>query len=310
MISFRYHAVSIVAVFLALAVGVVLGSGPLHAEEGTGTTGTGTGSVPQSGALEQRAALGFADGYGRVTATEVVANRLDGRTVTLVTLPGADPKAVTAVGDLVDASGATVTARVAFASKLLDVANRQLVTELAAQLRGTVKGVPVTTAGTGYTQIGALVAHALVTKVASGAPVDKAGKSVLAGVKTAGLLTATGDLTRRGSLAVVVAGAPQGSADQRAGAGTIVTSLLMRLDAGDAGTVLAGPLGSGADDGLVGQVRQNRLATTVVSTVDTVDRPAGPAVTVLALADQLAGNAGQFGSPGSPDGPAPAPPAS
>ena len=29
MIDFRYHLVSIVAVFLALAVGIVLGSGPL-----------------------------------------------------------------------------------------------------------------------------------------------------------------------------------------------------------------------------------------------------------------------------------------
>ncbi|HUV47611.1 MAG TPA: copper transporter, partial [Actinomycetes bacterium] len=29
MIDFRYHIVSIVAIFMALAVGIVLGSGPL-----------------------------------------------------------------------------------------------------------------------------------------------------------------------------------------------------------------------------------------------------------------------------------------
>ena len=32
MISFRYHIVSIVSVFLALAVGIALGGGPLKGE--------------------------------------------------------------------------------------------------------------------------------------------------------------------------------------------------------------------------------------------------------------------------------------
>ena len=30
MINFRYHVVSIIGIFMALAVGVVLGAGPLH----------------------------------------------------------------------------------------------------------------------------------------------------------------------------------------------------------------------------------------------------------------------------------------
>ena len=34
MIDFRYHLVSIISVFLALAVGIVLGAGPLQANLG------------------------------------------------------------------------------------------------------------------------------------------------------------------------------------------------------------------------------------------------------------------------------------
>ncbi|MDU2059289.1 MAG: copper transporter, partial [Dermabacter sp.] len=36
MIDFRYHLVSLVAVFLALAIGIVLGAGPLR--DGVGQT--------------------------------------------------------------------------------------------------------------------------------------------------------------------------------------------------------------------------------------------------------------------------------
>jgi hypothetical protein len=251
--------------------------------------------------------LGFADGYGRATADQLVAHRLDGRAVTLVTLPGADPKAVAAVAGLVAKAGGSVVGRVGLADKLLDVADRQLVSELATQMRGSAKGVTVPAGGTGYQQLGALLGHALVTRVPAGEPLDEAGKSVLAGVRTAGLVSTQGDLARRGSLAVVVAGPPRGTADQRAGAGTILASLMTAIDARCAGSVVAGPLASGADDGLVGELRQDHTAAGVVSTVDAVDRPAGPAVAVLALADQLAGHAGHFGGPGSPDGAAPIP---
>ncbi|MDX6324181.1 MAG: hypothetical protein QOK15_535 [Nocardioidaceae bacterium] len=305
MISFRYHIVSIVAVFLALAVGIVLGSGPLHAEDLAGTSGGTSTAADQARTRSLQTSLGFADAYGRATAAQVVAHRLDGRAVTLVTLPGADPKAAAAVADLVAKAGGSVTARVALGEKLLDVANRQLVTELATQMRGTAKGVLVPAAGTGYQQLGALVAHAVVTRVPAGEVQDEAGKSVLAGVQTAGLVSTTGTLARRGSLAVVVAGAPRGSADQRTGAGTILSSFLVAMDARSAGTVLAGPITSGADDGLVGEIRHDRSASAVVSTVDVVDRPAGAAVAVLALAGQLAGGSGQYGTPGSPDGAAP-----
>ena len=38
MIDFRYHIVSIVSIFLALAVGIVLGAGPLQNQLGTTLT--------------------------------------------------------------------------------------------------------------------------------------------------------------------------------------------------------------------------------------------------------------------------------
>jgi hypothetical protein len=146
----------------------------------------------------------------------------------------------------------------------------------------------------------------MVTMVPAGAPLDAVGTSVLAGVQTAGLVAGSSKVTRRGSLVVLVAGAPRGTADQRNGAGMILDLLLTAVDARSAGAVLAGPVASGSADGLVGELRRDQRAAGVVSSVDVADRPAGPAVAVLALADQLAGHAGQFGTPGSADGALPA----
>ncbi len=41
MIDFRYHIVSIVSIFLALAVGIVLGAGPLQNQLGITLTNAG-----------------------------------------------------------------------------------------------------------------------------------------------------------------------------------------------------------------------------------------------------------------------------
>ena len=42
MIDFRYHVVSLISVFLALAVGIALGAGPLKETIGDTLTGQGT----------------------------------------------------------------------------------------------------------------------------------------------------------------------------------------------------------------------------------------------------------------------------
>ena len=45
MIDFRYHLVSLVAVFLALSVGIVLGAGPLKGKIDSGVSSTLTNEV-------------------------------------------------------------------------------------------------------------------------------------------------------------------------------------------------------------------------------------------------------------------------
>jgi hypothetical protein len=101
---------------------------------------------------------------------------------------------------------------------------------------------------------------------------------------------------------LVVAGAPYGSADDRAGAGSILLSLLSSLDDHSDGVVLAGPVSSGAQDGLVGELRADPSTAAAVSSVDATERIAGAVVAVLALREQAAGKSGHYGTSASSDG--------
>ena len=99
-----------------------------------------------------------------------------------------------------------------------------------------------------------------------------------------------------------VAGAGQGTADQRQGATSIVTTLVRAVDADTGGVVLAGPPASARDKGLVKAVRDDVGTARVVSTVDALGRTAGQVVSVMALAGQAAGRAGQYGAVDAADG--------
>ena len=63
MINFRYHVVSIIGIFMALAVGVVLGAGPLQRTINTGMnrSSSAAASDPQLSAQAEAEAAGLAD---------------------------------------------------------------------------------------------------------------------------------------------------------------------------------------------------------------------------------------------------------
>lgn len=309
MISFRYHVVSLVAVLLALATGILLGSGPLQREDAA--DGTETSAAESLAAAEARASLAeeqiaFGDSYATATADALIEGGLTDRAVTLIRLPGAEDTAVAQLTDMVDRAGGAVTARVTLGEELLDVSNRQLVAELATQMqRSARRSVPVPAGAGGYERMGLLVGHAVASETDGGDAVTDEGDSILAGVSTADLVTTQGRIERRGSLVLVVSGEPYGTADQRTGAGSIVNTMLNAFDTSSDGVVLAGPITSGADDGLVGALRADPVAATNVSSVDVADRVAGAVVTVLALAGEAAGTTGHFGSGSSADGAVP-----
>jgi hypothetical protein len=150
--------------------------------------------------------------------------------------------------------------------------------------------------------MGALIARAVGTTEAGGAAVDDTANSILAGLSTAGLMTSEGDLNRRGSLVLMVAGPSTGTSEERQGANTIVSTLAEEIDADTDGVVITAPVDTARSDGLIATVRADVVTARDVSTVDVLDRTAGRVVTVMALADQARGKTGAYGAMNAADG--------
>jgi len=298
MISFRYHVVSIVAVLLALAAGVILGGGPLR--DG-GSALAGQPDADRRAARleaqvdELRAGDRFGDDFATTVAPALLARTLRGRVVTLVALPTARQEDVSAISGLVAAAGGELGGTLRAGRALVDVGDKQLVDELGTQLTSQLpKGTRVGSDGGTYERMGALVARAVGTTRRGGARVDPAATTILGALDAAKLLSATGRVSRRGDLVLFVDGSP--NAARREGDGAVVASLATSVDAGTAGAVVAGPLASAAGDGAVRAVRADAGAAKEVSTVDALGSRAGQVVAVLALAGQAAGETGQYGT--------------
>jgi len=301
VISFRYHIVSIVSVFLALAVGVTLGGGPLKGEvDNTLVEQVAADRRAKAGLQAEIEELGsgneFTDAFAANVAPRLLGSSLGGRAVSLVVLPGAEESAVSGVSGLVSVAGGTVAGTVRAGDGLLDVGNKQLVDELGSQLLDGTTDVTVADTASGYERMGALIARAIATDVDAGAAVDDAANSILSGLSTANLMSAEGDLNRRGSLVIVVAGPGSGSAAERQGANSIVTALVKAIDAGTDGVVVAGPVEAARERGLIAAIQADVAAAKEVSTVDVLGRQAGQVVAVMALAEQAHGKAGHYGA--------------
>ncbi len=299
MRSVRSHVVALLAVPLALAAGIALGSGPLQSDIETRTTSAPDTDVPED-ADDRDAALRsgteYSDDFALSVSSRLVRDTLADRTVTVLVLPGAAPASVAGVGDMVARAGGQVVSEVRVDPRLLDVANRQLVGELGTQMVDSAGGaVRVAPTAGDYERLGALMARALVTRDRAGVEPDAAAKGIQAGLEAAGLLTLGEGEGTRGSLLLAVGGPAYGSEDAREGAGTIVASLLVEAARKARAVVLAGPVGSGEADGLVGLLRTEPGAQRAVSSVDGVDRVAGRIESVLALAADVAGPSGHFG---------------
>ncbi len=312
MIDFRYHIVSIVAIFLALATGVALGAGPLK------------GTVDQSyisqaehdrqdkqNLRDQITGMQNIDDFQRAFVNDVaptlLATKLQGRTVCLLTLPGASKSTVDAARTSLTQAGARVSPTVNLGSAMLDSENKTLADSLASQLRPRVTGLDVSNDAGTYDLVGAILARALVTTAPAGVPADASATNILSGFAGADLLSTDGDIARRCSLVEVVTGDSNGTDEALGASDTIVLSIVKALDAGSDGLVVAGPPAAAVEGGVVAAVRADDATAAEVSTVDVADEPSGAVAAVYALVEQAQGKAGQYGAVATTDGPIPAP---
>jgi Holliday junction resolvase len=315
VIDFRYHVVSLVSVFLALAVGIVLGAGPLRENLGAQLQkqvsdlskekdGLRVDNLTKDASIEHR------DDFITAFTPDLVTGELTGRGVAIVRLPGVEDATVDSVIDTLGTAGGTVTARVELTEAWTDPERRLLRDQVSDQLNAAVAGG---VAGDDpQAKLDALLGRALVSGAPAGVePMDDAARAILSGLDGGDLVNIEGEVENRGDVALVLV--PGVATDQNdpqptpaAGDdpdGDFVT-LVRALDS-YGGTVVSGPASSATNDGLVAAVRGDEAAAREVSTVDSGQTPMGDVAAALALREQADGRAGQYGFGDGATAPAP-----
>ncbi|MFC5834926.1 copper transporter [Nonomuraea insulae] len=300
MIDFRYHLVSIVAIFLALAVGIVLGTTLLQdpalksAQELTAQlTKTKEDLRAEIDTLQGREAGN--DTFITSVTPDLVAAELTGQRVLLIETPGSSSTVREGVQQVLDQAGAEISGRVTLTEKFFDPKGTGVLDGLVNQLKPANMVFPAT--ATSWDRASTLLASALVTTdQAQGGTPNPATTDILSTFEAGGLLSTEGDPAKRAMLAVMFA--PEKpyegeSAETQAGA---LVSVADGFDVGGTGTVLAGTAIPTAPVGdAITAVRDESEISKRVSTVDTADMPLGRVVIVYSLREQLSGRAGQYG---------------
>lgn len=298
MIDFRYHLVSIVSIFLALAVGIALGAGPLKGQLGDTITGEITSLRQDKATLnsELDAAAKDADKRDAFIASGnklLLAGRLAGATVDIVVLPNADSAVVKTTSATLIAAGAKLGATVQVKAAWTDATT-------AAQ-RKTIGDEQLLALGLDA-QTDAQFAsldRVLATALQPGDGQLVEATAALMALSDAKLISFS-PKEPIAATSVVVLGAPVtgGTAAEQTATAQEYAALSTTMDRVAKGAVLASNVGAVAttdEQSVVGTARGNDGLYRGLSTVDDVGIPMGQASIVLALLEQFAGGSGHYG---------------
>jgi hypothetical protein len=210
VIDFKYHVVSIVAVFLALAVGIVLGTNVLSGDVLKNLKAETTQLRKDSQALrtqvsQQQSQIDTDQAFGAALEPIAVSGRLSHQRIAVVMLPGASKTTREQIVKTLTSAGATVTAQVELTSTYVDPTQQSTLDDLVRSVAPPT--LDLTGATTVSTRAAAVTASALVVA----ASLDSSPSSLGAG--TAGLTGPTGSVAAAPAVSTepVAASAPPSS---------------------------------------------------------------------------------------------------
>jgi len=308
VISLRYHVISIGAVFLALALGILLGSTTLSDSLLSGISGQKAKLAEQVTDLQAKnntlksnlnAADQFATGIGQRT----VRNLLTGRTVVIITTPEASNYNEQQLATLLTAAGAQVTEQIELTTAFSDPNKADQLRDLVTQLIPAGAQLPVAS-DPGTLSGGLLGDLLLLNKTNKPQATPEERSAALTALASAGFIKAA-QTTTPAQLAIVLTGGQQ--TDNAGDRAAMLARFATQLQKTGPGTVLAGETGSATGTSPIGVARAD-TADNQLSTVDNEETPAGRITTILALQEQQTGKAGNYGTASNAQSPTPQPP--
>ena len=293
MISFRYHLVSLIAVFLGIALGVVIGTSALN--------GAVVGDLrhqvrdleknedalsAQNKVLQARSA--HADLLAQTFGAKIAGGALAKTPVVLLGAPGAPKGLKDAIAAQVSAAGGTIAGRLQLSKDFSDPRRANDIRSLATSGLHPI-GLQLPTTDDAGALAGALLGYVLL---GHGQSTDLA--QVVAGFGTLNMIKAESSSVTAGKLVLLIAPGALPKDDE---AGKMLLSFGTQLASSTGGpTVVAGDPAANTAGGLVALIRGDETADKAVSTVDDANSVLGQLTVVLTGADVLAGRKGHYGT--------------
>jgi hypothetical protein len=326
VIDFRYHLVSIVAVFLALAIGIVVGStelqGPAYNVLNQTTAklqNEYNQAASQRDAAQQQANLG--ENYAQGVQPVVLRNLLAGQRLLIVTEPGAPASVVSAISKAATQdAGATVTGQISLQQKFFDTSDTTLAGLNQTNLSmAQADNIELRTGTTYQQQAVQVIASEILTQASGGtsgsqpstspsaAAQDTNAQTMLSAYASQGFLSTSGSPSARATLTVLVTAqsAPaRGSSDSL---DQVLVPVATELAGSSSAAVVAGVSTNTGSASPITVLRASS-ANSKVSTVDNADTVIGQSAVIQALAVELnGGNPGSYGMAGGASAVAPSP---
>ena len=303
MINFRYHIVSLMAVFIALSVGIAVGVS-LSPSVDQGLLQQAAQDRKQvtdlRAELDRRKALDdYRNAYDEQVGAAVTAGVLNGQRVAMVAMPDAPTDVLRTISNAVVGAGGTVVRDVKVNAEAFDPARAE---EVTGALTAYFGPLCLNGAMSPATRLGVALGRSIGSKEM--ADRDALAIAVAESLEKRGLVTISKESAAQAQLIIVVttrASDPPPPPEELTAHVQFDVGLTTR-----AGVVLAGPNSEEIQGTDVLAARSDPTAVDSLSTVDVADLSSGVTTVVLAGKERLLGRPSQhYGALAKADAPLP-----
>lgn len=299
MINFRYHVVSLAAVFLALAIGLVVGTSALNGPA-TDRLSQNLSSVTKQNSTyrdnisQLEGELASQEKFASQSAPWLLGGKLAGRRVVVVAMQQSSSYVDDSVA-MLQMAGAKVTGRLQINDSFVDPQNNDALLDLAATSlnTATISGLPANSDGVETSS--ALLAAVLLDHTP--AVSSDVSRTVLHAYEEMKYVTLSGDINSPAEAVVLIATPPytdKNASAENANTVTIVDQFH------NAGPIVVGVPGAAGSGNVVGAVTGDAVLSKSVSTVDNINTPMGQIAATMALSERITeGKTGHYGTSSS-----------
>ncbi len=294
MINFRYHVVSLTAVFLALAIGLIVGTAALNGPLSDQLSHNVSQLSRQNGQYRDQvnqleSEVSQREQFATEVAPALLAGRLAGRRVLVLSMQQSASYVDDMVADL-NLAGAKVTAEVEIEDSFVRPANKDTLLDLAstslASLNTTaISALPAESDGVQTSS--ALLADVLVDHVP--AVPEGAAQTILAAYSQYVTVKQPTDKDApiEPAEAVVVLATPPYSDENAAGENQETITMITQFAMAGTGAIVVGAPGNAGQGNVISAITGDAALSKTVSTVDDVDTPQGRIAATLAMQERL-----------------------